>query len=92
MVGYQELLVIFLIVLLLFGGRKIPEVARGLGKGLREFRKAKDDIRDAIEQEATVADHSQPEPDTDMASTAPPDDDSVEEPPADPDTAGARQT
>ena len=62
MVGYQELLVIFVIVLLLFGGRKIPEVARGLGKGIREFRKAKDDIRDAIEQEAPVADYAHPEP------------------------------
>ena len=51
MVGYQELIVIFLLVLLLFGGRKIPEIARGLGKGIREFRKAKDDIRDAIERE-----------------------------------------
>jgi len=52
MLGYRELLVIFLIVLLVFGGRKIPEIARGLGKGLREFRKARDEIRDAMEEEA----------------------------------------
>ena len=51
-IGYPELIVIFLIVLLLFGGKKIPEIARGLGKGIREFRKARDDIRDAIETEA----------------------------------------
>ena len=51
MIGYQELIIIFLIVLLLFGGSKIPELARGLGKGIREFKKAKDDIRDAIEKE-----------------------------------------
>ena len=51
MIGTQELIVIFLIVLLLFGGSKIPELARGLGKGIREFKKAKDDIRDAIEKE-----------------------------------------
>ncbi|NOY81527.1 MAG: twin-arginine translocase TatA/TatE family subunit [Kiritimatiellaeota bacterium] len=51
-IGYPELIVIFLIVLLLFGGRKIPEIARGLGKGIREFKKARDDIRDAIETEA----------------------------------------
>jgi len=50
--GYQELIIIFLIVLLLFGGKKIPEIARGLGKGLREFRKARDGIRDAIEEQA----------------------------------------
>lgn len=41
-VGPQELLIILLIVLLLFGGRKIPEIARGLGRGVREFRKARD--------------------------------------------------
>ncbi len=51
MIGYQELIIIFLIVLLLFGGSKIPELARGLGKGIREFKKAKDDVRDAIEKE-----------------------------------------
>lgn len=51
MIGYQELIIIFLIVLLLFGGSKIPELAKGLGKGIREFKKAKDDIRDAIEKE-----------------------------------------
>lgn len=87
MVGYQELLVIFVIVLLLFGGRKIPEVARGLGKGIREFRKAKDDIRDAIEQEGKVADYSRPEPPADLPAPPAPDDDSVEDVPADPDTA-----
>lgn len=38
--GIQELLVILVIVLLLFGGRKIPEIARGLGAGIRDFRAA----------------------------------------------------
>ena len=91
MVGYQELLVIFVIVLLLFGGRKIPEVARGLGKGIREFRKAKDDIRDAIEQEGKVADYSHAEPTPDVTGLPPPDDDSAEDISPDPDTAGTRQ-
>jgi sec-independent protein translocase protein TatA len=52
MIGYQEMIIIFLIVLLLFGGKKIPEIARGLGKGLREFRKARDDIKYSIDREA----------------------------------------
>lgn len=39
-VGGQELLLIFLIVVLLFGAKKIPELAKGLGNGIREFRKA----------------------------------------------------
>lgn len=39
-IGFYELLIILAIVLLVFGGRKLPEVAKGLGKALREFRKA----------------------------------------------------
>jgi len=38
--GMGELLVIILIVVLLFGGKKIPELMRGLGSGIREFKKA----------------------------------------------------
>jgi sec-independent protein translocase protein TatA len=49
----QELIVILIIVLILFGGRKIPELMRSLGQGLREFRRASqeavDDIRRATE-------------------------------------------
>jgi sec-independent protein translocase protein TatA len=41
----QEIFVIFLVLLLLFGANKIPEIARGLGKGMREFKKATDDIK-----------------------------------------------
>lgn len=40
MIGTQEIIVIFLIVLLLFGGRKIPELMRGLGRGVKEFKDA----------------------------------------------------
>lgn len=41
----QEIFIILLIVLLLFGANKIPEIAKGLGKGMREFKKATDDIK-----------------------------------------------
>ena len=43
-IGMTELLIILLIVLLLFGAKKVPELARGLGTALREFRKATKDI------------------------------------------------
>ena len=39
-IGIQELLIILFIVLLLFGAKKVPELAKGLGNALREFRKA----------------------------------------------------
>ncbi len=38
--GVQELILIAVIILLIFGGRKIPELMRGLGQGIREFKKA----------------------------------------------------
>jgi sec-independent protein translocase protein TatA len=50
--GAPELVLIFVVILLLFGGKKLPELARGLGKGIREFKKAKDDIGDTMEREA----------------------------------------
>jgi len=39
-IGMPELLIILLVVLLLFGAKKLPELARGLGKGIREFKDA----------------------------------------------------
>jgi sec-independent protein translocase protein TatA len=49
--GGQELLVILIIVLVLFGGRKIPELMRGLGKGAREFNNAKKEVWDMAEMD-----------------------------------------
>ena len=47
--GFQEILLIAVVVLVLFGGRKIPEFMRGLGKGIREFNDAKNNVRKEIE-------------------------------------------
>jgi sec-independent protein translocase protein TatA len=47
--GFQELLIIGLVVLVLFGGRKIPEFMRGLGKGIREFNDAKNNVKKELE-------------------------------------------
>ncbi len=46
--GTQEIILILIIVLLLFGGRKIPELMRGLGRGVREFNDAKNNVQSEI--------------------------------------------
>ena len=46
--GTSEIIVVALILLLLFGGKKIPELMRGLGRGVKEFNNAKDGMRDEI--------------------------------------------
>jgi len=51
-IGTTEILMIMFIVLLLFGARKIPELAKGLGRGIREFKDATKEINKNIEEEA----------------------------------------
>ncbi len=54
-IGWQEILLILLVILLLFGARKIPDLARSLGKGIKEFRSA---LRGGIEsQDETEAEN-----------------------------------
>ncbi|MGL4347781.1 MAG: twin-arginine translocase TatA/TatE family subunit [Chitinophagaceae bacterium] len=48
--GMTEWILIFAVILLLFGGRKIPELMRGLGKGIREFNDAKQGLKDEFEK------------------------------------------
>ncbi|GAB3788804.1 hypothetical protein GCM10028818_56090 [Spirosoma horti] len=47
--GGQEMIFIFLALILLFGAKKIPELARGLGKGIKEFKDATKDVRESVE-------------------------------------------
>ena len=55
--GGQEMLIVFLIVLLLFGAKKLPQLARGIGKSMGEFKRAKDEF----EHEITRAEHEETE-------------------------------
>lgn len=50
-IGFQEILVIALIVLLLFGGKKIPELMKGLGKGVRSFKDGMNSKEDTTQAE-----------------------------------------
>jgi len=58
MPGGMEWVLIILAVLILFGGRKIPEFMRGLGKGIREFNDAKNNVKKEIEEGMTEKDKS----------------------------------
>lgn len=49
----SEIFIILLVVLLLFGANKIPEIARGLGKGFHEFKKATQDIKDEFNEQTS---------------------------------------
>ncbi len=59
MIGWQEVLLICFVVLLLFGAKRIPEVARALGKASREFQNAKDGMLDEINKEPAASDKEQ---------------------------------
>ena len=50
--GPWEILLVILAIILIFGGKKIPELARGLGQGLKEFKKAKQEIKDEVKSAA----------------------------------------
>lgn len=56
MPGGGELILIIVAILLLFGGKKIPELMRGLGKGMREFKDAKENVKSEIELGMTEKD------------------------------------
>jgi sec-independent protein translocase protein TatA len=51
--GGQEMFFVFIMVLLLFGGNKIPELMKGLGKGIREFNSARANVEDEIRKGMT---------------------------------------
>jgi sec-independent protein translocase protein TatA len=46
--GPWEIVIILFVIVLLFGGKKLPELAKGLGQGLREFKRATKDIKDEV--------------------------------------------
>jgi TatA/E family protein of Tat protein translocase len=53
-IGMQELIIIFVIALIVFGPRKLPELGKSLGKSLAEFRRASNDLRRTLEDEVRL--------------------------------------
>jgi sec-independent protein translocase protein TatA len=55
-IGGPELLLILIVIFLFFGVKKLPEIAKGLGQGIREFRKAARDIQEEVNKEVKQID------------------------------------
>jgi sec-independent protein translocase protein TatA len=60
-IGTTEIILIIAVLFLFFGAKKIPEFAQGLGKGIREFRKASREIQEEIDTESKKLDSKTPE-------------------------------
>jgi TatA/E family protein of Tat protein translocase len=67
--GFPELIVIFIIALLVFGPKKLPELGKSLGKGLREFKRATDDIKSSFDEHMREAESSIEEAKKDLKET-----------------------
>lgn len=75
MLGWPEIVMILVVVLILFGAKKLPELAKGLGSGIKEFKKATKDVQEdlqrAIEDEPTPPSRRTPPSTASTAATAP---------------------
>ncbi len=60
MLGWPEIIGILIVVLILFGAKKLPELAKGLGQGIKEFKKASSDIQNDLHR--TIHEEPRPEP------------------------------
>ena len=60
--GPWEIVLIILFVIILFGGKKLPELARGLGLGLKEFKKATREIKDEVQNASDEVNEDEKEP------------------------------
>ena len=70
-IGGPEMFLIFMVLLLLFGAKKLPQLARGIGKSVGEFRKAREEFEDEIRKGGEELDNEVKKSDDDNVSKAP---------------------
>ena len=61
-IGIPELIIILIVALLIFGPKKLPDIAKSIGKGLAEFRKASNEVRDLVNVDLEEEKHTPPRP------------------------------
>jgi TatA/E family protein of Tat protein translocase len=75
-IGFQEMLIILVVVLIFFGPKRLPDLAKSLGKGIAEFKKASEEVRkgieEAVKEEAAAESPKSPETPPSPADAAPP--------------------
>lgn len=69
--GFPELVLIFLVALIVFGPRRLPEIGKSLGKALGEFRRATNDLKSTLEEEVRADEVKRITPPVDVAAAAP---------------------
>jgi sec-independent protein translocase protein TatA len=77
-IGWPEIIIVLIVLLLLFGGKRLPELARGLGRGLRAFKEEVTDAKDTFTKEITDESKDAEKGDTEQGATG--QDDSQKEP------------
>lgn len=75
-IGFQEMLVILVVVLIFFGPKRLPDLAKSLGKGIAEFKKASEEVRKGIDEAVRESENEEPDidppPPSNRANTASP--------------------
>ncbi|MFQ5670466.1 MAG: twin-arginine translocase TatA/TatE family subunit [Acidobacteriota bacterium] len=89
-IGGPEMVVIFIIALLVFGPRKLPDLARGLGKGLAELRRTSNELKDTLDREIRMENRDLPA--RSAAEPAAPDATVAASPASSPDSRVAKET
>jgi len=60
-IGFQEMLVILVVVLIFFGPKRLPDLAKSLGKGIAEFKKASEEVRKGIDEAVRESENEEPD-------------------------------